>query len=303
MQARNGDLLLSPSDVNNFLACEHRTALDLLRARGELELRRIPRPDAELIAERGRQHEAAFLERLRAEGRDIAEIEGEDAPEATVAAMRAGRATLNALTVRLGRCHAARVWSGVVRGHDPTGSFGRSRRRRRSRPMGRSRNERTRPVPSIGPRSTFPTMAKRPPRPIASSDGVSRRMSTLGRRDTEPELLLRRELHRRGLRYRTDCRPLATVRTRADIVFPRARVAVYVDGCFWHACPEHGTMPRANREFWGDKLARNRQRDEETDDLLVENGWISIRVWEHEDPLSAADRVEAVIRGRLPERQ
>jgi len=91
MQARNGDLLLSPSDVNNFLACEHRTALDLLRARGELELRRIPRPDAELIAERGRQHEAAFLERLRAERRDIAEIEGEDAAEATVAAMRAGR--------------------------------------------------------------------------------------------------------------------------------------------------------------------------------------------------------------------
>jgi hypothetical protein len=74
MQARDGNLLLSPSDVNNFLACEHRTALDLLRARGKVDLRRIPRPDAELIAERGRQHEAAFLERLRAQGRDIAGI-------------------------------------------------------------------------------------------------------------------------------------------------------------------------------------------------------------------------------------
>ena len=76
MQIRDGDLLLSPSDVNNFLACEHRTALDLLRARGELTLRRIPRPDAELIAERGRQHEADFLDRLLAEGRDVAEIAG-----------------------------------------------------------------------------------------------------------------------------------------------------------------------------------------------------------------------------------
>ena len=94
-----------------------------------------------------------------------------------------------------------------------------------------------------------------------SSAGVSERMSRVRRRDTAPELELRSELHRRGLRYRVDRRPLKGVPSRADLVFGPAKVAVYVDGCFWHSCPEHGTMPRSNEAFWQDKLARNQERD------------------------------------------
>src|SRR3978361_1376381 len=94
-----------------------------------------------------------------------------------------------------------------------------------------------------------------------SSAGVSERMSRVRRRDTAPELELRSELHRRGLRYRIDRRPLKGVPSRADLVFGPAKVAVYVDGCFWHSCPEHGTMPRSNEAFWQAKLGRNQERD------------------------------------------
>jgi DNA mismatch endonuclease, patch repair protein len=132
-----------------------------------------------------------------------------------------------------------------------------------------------------------------------SSPAVSERMARVRRRDTAPELELRSELHRRGLRYRVDRRPLKGVPSRADLVFGPARVAVYVDGCFWHSCPEHGTMPRSNNEFWEEKLARNRERDAETNAALREAGWSVIRVWEHEDPLAAADRVEAAVRESL----
>lgn len=121
-------------------------------------------------------------------------------------------------------------------------------------------------------------------------------MSRLGQRDTNPELALRSELHRRGLRFRVDRRPVPGVRTRADLVFPREKVAVYVDGCFWHGCPDHGTMPKANADFWGPKLARNKERDREIDEALTDEGWTVIRAWEHEDPVSAADRVEHVVR-------
>src|SRR3954470_20696920 len=91
---------------------------------------------------------------------------------------------------------------------------------------------------------------------IPSSEAVSREMSQVGRRDTAPELALRRELHARGLRYRVDRAPVPGVRSRADIVFAPARVAVYVGGCFWHGCPTHGTAPRANARFWSEKLKR-----------------------------------------------
>ncbi len=124
-------------------------------------------------------------------------------------------------------------------------------------------------------------------------------MSRLGRRDTGPELALRSELHRRGLRFRVDRAPVPGVRSRADIVLRPARVAVYVDGCFWHSCPEHGTRPKANAEFWERKLKRNRERDAETDRLLAEHGWAVVRIWEHEDPFEAADRVERLVRSRL----
>jgi DNA mismatch endonuclease (patch repair protein) len=135
-------------------------------------------------------------------------------------------------------------------------------------------------------------------RPISSSAAKSAEMSRLGRRDTLPELAIRSELHRRGLRFRVDRAPLPGLRSRADIVFGPARVAVYVDGCFWHSCPEHGTKPKANAEWWESKLKRNQQRDAETDRTLREQGWEVVRIWEHEDPVEAADRVEGVLRLR-----
>ena len=122
-------------------------------------------------------------------------------------------------------------------------------------------------------------------------------MSQVRRRDTGPELELRSALHRRGLRYRVDRRPLAGVPSRADLVFGPTKVAVYVDGCFWHSCPEHGTMPRSNEEFWQEKLGRNRARDAAVNEALAAAGWTVVRVWEHEEIGAAADRVEAAVRG------
>jgi DNA mismatch endonuclease, patch repair protein len=127
-------------------------------------------------------------------------------------------------------------------------------------------------------------------------------MSQLGRRDTQPELAIRSELHRRGFRFRVDRPPVPGLRSRADIVFGPARVAVYVDGCFWHSCPEHGTKPKANAVWWEHKLARNQERDRETDRVLRERGWRVVRIWEHEDAVEAADRVEDVIDARARRR-
>lgn len=115
-------------------------------------------------------------------------------------------------------------------------------------------------------------------------------------RDTSPELALRRALHARGLRFFVDRAPLPGIRRRADILFPRRRVAIYVDGCFWHGCPLHGSQPKANADYWGPKLARNRVRDRETDASLREAGWLVIRVWEHEPADEAADRIATAIR-------
>ena len=123
-------------------------------------------------------------------------------------------------------------------------------------------------------------------------------MSRLGRRDTTPELAIRSELHRRGFRFRVDRAPLPGLRSRADIVFGPARVAVYVDGCFWHSCPAHGTRPKANAKWWERKLNRNQERDRETDRVLREHGWAVVRIWEHEDPVAAADRVVETVRDR-----
>lgn len=136
-------------------------------------------------------------------------------------------------------------------------------------------------------------------RPLPSSAAKSAEMARLGRRDTAPELAIRSELHRRGLRFRVDRAPLPGIRSRADIVFGPARVAVYVDGCFWHSCPEHGTRPKANAEWWEQKLRRNQERDAETDRALRENEWEVVRVWEHEDPIAAADQIHGVLRARL----
>jgi DNA mismatch endonuclease, patch repair protein len=123
-------------------------------------------------------------------------------------------------------------------------------------------------------------------------------MQRQARRDTRAELLLRSELHRRGLRYRVHQRPVPAFRREADVVFRRARVAVFVDGCFWHGCPDHVSWPKANSAWWREKIQANVQRDRETDRALVDAGWVVVRVWEHEDPLRAADRIESTVRAR-----
>jgi DNA mismatch endonuclease (patch repair protein) len=133
----------------------------------------------------------------------------------------------------------------------------------------------------------------------ASSPGVRSRMQAQRTRDTAPELAVRRLLHARGLRYRVDRAPLPGLRRRADIVFGPARLAVYVDGCFWHSCPVHGTSPRTNSSYWEPKLRRNRERDAETDRVLSEAGWTVLRAWEHETPEGVAARVEQVLRELL----
>ncbi|MEU2200619.1 very short patch repair endonuclease [Isoptericola sp. NPDC019482] len=115
-------------------------------------------------------------------------------------------------------------------------------------------------------------------------------------RDTGPELAVRRHLHAMGLRYRVDRAPLPGLRRRADIVFGPARVAVFIDGCFWHGCPEHGRPEtKANPVYWSGKIARNRARDADTDARLAEAGWSVVRVWEHELPSEVAKLVASTV--------
>ena len=122
-------------------------------------------------------------------------------------------------------------------------------------------------------------------------------MRAIRRRDTGPELEIRSLLHRAGLRYRVDYR-IGTGRSapRPDIVFTTQRIAVFIDGCFWHQCPDHATMPKANRDFWEPKLQRNVERDRENDAALEATGWTVLRFWEHEDPDAVAAAIIGTIR-------
>lgn len=126
-------------------------------------------------------------------------------------------------------------------------------------------------------------------------------MSTLARRDTKPELALRRALHRRGLRFRVQLKIPTNRRRTIDVAFTRARLAVYVDGCFWHGCPDHHVLPRTNAEWWQWKVDLVRRRDESTDVELAVSGWQVLRFWEHMDPDEAAAIVEGAYRARLRE--
>jgi DNA mismatch endonuclease, patch repair protein len=132
-------------------------------------------------------------------------------------------------------------------------------------------------------------------RPPASSERVRGQMSRQRTRDTAAEKALRSQLHTMGLRFRVNVRPVRSIRRNVDIVFGPAKVVVFVDGCFWHSCPEHATFPKANRRWWAEKLARNTERDRDTDELFSDAGWRVLRVWEHEDPKLAARRIQRVV--------
>lgn len=130
----------------------------------------------------------------------------------------------------------------------------------------------------------------------ASSPATRKSMQGNRRRDTSPEWQVRRLLHRRGLRYRVD-QPLPfDKRRRADLTFSRARVMVFIDGCFWHGCPEHFVAPKSHPEYWEPKIAANRARDAETTQRLSDDGWTVLRFWEHEDPAAVADAIAAHVR-------
>jgi DNA mismatch endonuclease (patch repair protein) len=119
-------------------------------------------------------------------------------------------------------------------------------------------------------------------------------------RNTKPELEVRRAAHALGLRYGVGQRPIPERRRTADLVFRRARVAVFIDGCFWHGCTVHASLPRQHAEYWAPKLARNRERDTETDDLLRAAGWLPLRFWAHEEPTLVAATIAVVVRSRQP---
>jgi DNA mismatch endonuclease (patch repair protein) len=136
-------------------------------------------------------------------------------------------------------------------------------------------------------------------RPVPSSISVQLRMQRQRSRNTPIELSFRSLVHRRGLRFRVHQRPISDVRRTADLVFRRARIAAYVDGCFWHGCPDHYMKPHSNPTYWLPKIEQNRRRDADTDAMLAAAGWLSFRVWEHEDLSAAAERLWSLVAKRM----
>ncbi|WP_323096382.1 very short patch repair endonuclease [Intrasporangium sp. YIM S08009] len=142
----------------------------------------------------------------------------------------------------------------------------------------------------------------RPEEPIRSAPtaSLSARFAAQRREDTKPEVELRRRLHALGLRYRVHFLVPGLPRRRVDIAFTRSRVAVQVDGCFWHGCPEHCVIPATNKDWWLWKFSVNSERDRDTDRRLAELGWTALHIWEHESPEAAADRVLEALGMRPP---
>lgn len=134
-----------------------------------------------------------------------------------------------------------------------------------------------------------------PAHPGSTGAAVSRRMSALKRKDNDAELAVRRLLRAAGLRYRVHYPVPGVPRRTIDIAFTRAKVAVFIDGCFWHGCPDHGTKPTANAAWWAAKLGANAERDFDTTDQLERSGWTVLRAWEHEDPVEVAALVGRVL--------
>ncbi len=129
----------------------------------------------------------------------------------------------------------------------------------------------------------------------ASSEQARRAMRANRSRDTQLELAVRRMLHAQGLRYRVDFRPIGNIRRKADIVFTRYRIAVFLDGCFWHGCECHFVMPKANAAYWEGKITRNQDRDAETNRLLEVAGWTVLRYWEHQSPEEIAAAITTAV--------
>jgi DNA mismatch endonuclease (patch repair protein) len=129
----------------------------------------------------------------------------------------------------------------------------------------------------------------------SSSPEASRRMAKARQKSTGAEVAVRRGLYRRGLRYRVDFEVLKKPRRFADIAFPSRRIAVFVDGCFWHGCPEHATRPKQNAEFWRQKIEANRLRDADTNSRLFNSGWTVLRFWEHQSPIDAAETIAQTV--------
>lgn len=132
--------------------------------------------------------------------------------------------------------------------------------------------------------------------PLTSGLAVSNRMKSVRRTNTKPELAIQSCLKQMGLSFKTDFGIIKGSQRRADIVFKEAKVTVFIDGCFWHGCPIHGTWPKTNSEFWRKKVESNRKRDLDTDYHLTNIGWKVTRVWEHESPTEVADRIFVVIK-------
>lgn len=131
-----------------------------------------------------------------------------------------------------------------------------------------------------------------------SSADARCRMQGVRQKNTSAEWALRRELHARGVRYRVQVPVLTKPRRVADVAFSALRVAVFVDGCFWHGCPQHATWPKQNAAFWRAKIEANIARDDDTNERLRAEGWKVIRVWAHEEPKIAAGRIAQVLESR-----
>ena len=135
-------------------------------------------------------------------------------------------------------------------------------------------------------------------KPIASSPEISERMRQAKTRGTKPELMIRRLLHAAGYRYRVQFRASGLARRTVDLAFPCQRVAVFIDGCFWHGCTLHRSIPKSNNRWWSQKLTENHNRDVDTDERLKRLGWRVLRFWEHDDPANAVSMIRSVLKRR-----
>lgn len=162
----------------------------------------------------------------------------------------------------------------------------------------RPRKPKAKAKPTAVSRSATEAAAKGKAYPFTADPGRAANMRSNRRVDTKPEMALRAALHAMGYRYRKDFRlDLPLRRVRPDIAFTSRKIAVFVDGCFWHACPDHGSKPKSNDWYWSPKLAKNVERDRAADEALAQAGWTVVRLWEHVPLGEAIDAVVAAVGG------